>query len=212
MPAIAMAAAALDPAKSPAVARELPGLGEALSADAMRPRLAKLLDDTIERCTVSKRLYLPGQGCTMRYTVELSGPVPGQRRTHLVTGRPPGQGRGAEPAARAPDPAGRRGRARAHRSSSPSPPSSSSTWSCMPSRSTDLQGLQAATDPARALELARAVVPGASTCRVELVAYNRSERCVLRYHLDEGGPGARSCTPRSTPTGWARCSAAPPPS
>ena len=151
----------------------------------------------------------------MRYTVELSGPVPGQRRTHPVTGRVSGKGEAPSRLRGHLIPLAVEAGEREDLAPFIQPVAALEQLNMVLHAfpiDPDPQGLQAATDPARALELASAVVPGASTCRVELVAYNRSERCVLRYHLDEGGPGARVLYAKVYADGWARCSAAPPPS
>jgi hypothetical protein len=164
----------------------------------MRPRLAKLLDDgwAIRRCTVARGLYLPGEGCTLRYTVELTGPGSGQPTKHLIAGRVlPGataagdwlRGRLVPLAVEAGEredldpfiqPVAAVEQLHLVLHAFPIDP--------------ELPGLLAATDPERALELAQAAVPDARTCRVELVAYDQRDRCVLRYHLDEGGPRART--------------------
>jgi ABC-type multidrug transport system fused ATPase/permease subunit len=190
--AFAPVAAALDAATIPAVRRELPGLAEALDPGAMRPRLEGLLNDgwRVEGCSVAGRQYLPGAGCTVRYDLELGRAGSGERAAQLVSGRVlPAELSATEWL-----------RERLLPLAVGSPERQDLAPFAEPFAAVEqlnvvlyafpidleLPGLPAATDPAGALDLALAVVPEATACRVELVAYGRSGRCVLRYEVDCG--------------------------
>jgi hypothetical protein len=191
--------AGLDAAAIPAVRRELPGLAEALDAAAMRPRLAALLNDgwQLHGCSVAERLYLPGAGCTVRYAVELGPPGPGERAGHLVSGRVlPAELSATDWL-----------RERLLPLSVGSPERQDLAAFAQPFAAVEqlnmvlfafpidleLPGLPAATDPTGALDLVRDAAPEATACRVELVGYGGSDRCVLRYELD-GGDGEQPAT------------------
>jgi aminoglycoside phosphotransferase (APT) family kinase protein len=77
----------LDASRSPALARELPGLAMALDPAAMSERLHQALlsgssDHTIRRCVPGHATYLPGDGCLVRYELTVAG-----GRRMLVNGR-----------------------------------------------------------------------------------------------------------------------------
>ena len=79
----------LDPLRSSALTRELPGLAEALSAAAMAPRLQRMLADDWEllACSPGKTFVEPGQGATLRYRLELRRRGEAETVEHLVAGR-----------------------------------------------------------------------------------------------------------------------------
>ncbi|HEX9438570.1 MAG TPA: ABC transporter transmembrane domain-containing protein, partial [Roseiflexaceae bacterium] len=82
----------LDLRNSAVVQRELPGLQIAFDAEAMRGYLQPVLFGktqtryTIERCTPGKAIYA-GDGCVLRYQLEVSDSASGQTLEPLVVGR-----------------------------------------------------------------------------------------------------------------------------
>jgi ABC-type multidrug transport system fused ATPase/permease subunit len=79
----------LDPLRSPALTRTLPGLAEALTASAMAPRLQRMLADDWElvACSPGKAYVEPGDGATLQYRLELRRRGAGATVQHLVAGR-----------------------------------------------------------------------------------------------------------------------------
>ncbi|WP_448621970.1 ABC transporter transmembrane domain-containing protein [Geodermatophilus sp. URMC 65] len=79
----------LDPLRSPALIRALPGLAEALTASAMAPRLQRMLADDWEllACSPGKPSVEPGQGATLQYRLELRRRGTGETVEQLVAGR-----------------------------------------------------------------------------------------------------------------------------
>jgi ABC-type multidrug transport system fused ATPase/permease subunit len=79
----------LDPLRSPALTRALPGLAEALTAPAMTPRLQTMLGEEWEvvACSPGKPLVEPGRGATLQYRLELRRRGGTERLEHVVAGR-----------------------------------------------------------------------------------------------------------------------------
>jgi hypothetical protein len=79
----------LDPLRSPALLRALPGLSEALTAAAMAPRLERMLADDWEllACSPGKAMVEPGASATAQYRLELRSRGTGATVQHLVAGR-----------------------------------------------------------------------------------------------------------------------------
>jgi ABC-type multidrug transport system fused ATPase/permease subunit len=79
----------LDPLRSGALTRELPGLAEALSGSAMAPRLQRMLADDWEllACSPGKPFVEPGKGADVQYRLELRRRGAGETVEHLVAGR-----------------------------------------------------------------------------------------------------------------------------
>jgi ABC-type multidrug transport system fused ATPase/permease subunit len=82
--------AGFDPLRWPGLRRELPDLEVALDSDAMCERLQEALIGpdapwVIERCSAGKALYLPDEGCKLRYELEIHGN--GKVRQAIVGGR-----------------------------------------------------------------------------------------------------------------------------
>jgi ABC-type multidrug transport system fused ATPase/permease subunit len=194
--AVALDATALDPVRMPAVQAELPGLDGALDGDAMARHLEGLLADghEIERCTVDKVQYLPGDACIVRYRVGIRHAAAGRRFDRLVTARVmPGEAAAAswlrdrlEPLAA--EAAGRQELEPFARPVALVEPLHLAVHAFP--LDADLPGLLAATDPPRMAALLGELLPDATdgrlsveACRVELASYNRKGRCVLRYHL-----------------------------
>jgi hypothetical protein len=79
----------MDPLRSPALIRTLPGLAEALNASAMAPRLQRMLADDVEllACSPAKAFVQPGVGATLQYRLELRRRGTGETVAHVVAGR-----------------------------------------------------------------------------------------------------------------------------
>lgn len=90
---MSVVATALDPRRSPAVARELPGLETLFDADAMSRKLEDALLGgshsrfEIERCRPGQAIYRPGDGCMLRYELQLRDRASGAAFPALVNGR-----------------------------------------------------------------------------------------------------------------------------
>jgi hypothetical protein len=196
MEGLVSSVAALDAASIPAVRRELPGLAEALDAAAMQPRLAKLFNDgwVVYECSVAERMYLPGAGCTVRYTVELGWEGSDERGEHLVSGRVlPAELSAADWLRERLLPLAADFFERDDLAPFVRPVAAVEQLNMVLYAfpiDLELPGLLAATDPAGAVELVRAAVPDATASQAELVTYGRHGRCVLRYEVDTAD-GAR---------------------
>ena len=85
----ALADVDLDPLHSAALNRALPGLAEALDAQAMAPRLQLMLTDgwQLDWCTPGGALVTPGEGVAVRYRVGLRQSGTGRTVEHIVSGR-----------------------------------------------------------------------------------------------------------------------------
>jgi ABC-type multidrug transport system fused ATPase/permease subunit len=186
----------LDPLRSPALALELPGLREVLDGTAMARRLRELLADgyALERCRAGKALYVPGEGCSVRYQVELRETATGRRFERLVGGRLFSDGDAATAFLRerlAPLVERAAGRTELEAFARP-------IARVAPLRLVlhafpldgDLPTLVDATDPAGmtarlgdSLHTPQGGRLVAERCAVELVQYARRDRCVLRFRV-----------------------------
>jgi ABC-type multidrug transport system fused ATPase/permease subunit/Ser/Thr protein kinase RdoA (MazF antagonist) len=195
-PAPPLPAAALDPLRSPVIVQELPGLRRALDPASAGPRLAELLVPgyELERCVPGKALYTPGEGCTVRYQLQLRESASGRRVNRLVGGRLFGD---ASDAAAYVNDHLERLAARAGRRRDLTPfarpvalvESLRLALHAFPLDG-DLPSLLEATDSRFMTAVLRDVLAGelvVERCRVELVQYARRGRCVLRYHVDGHG-------------------------
>jgi aminoglycoside phosphotransferase (APT) family kinase protein len=170
------------------------GLRHALDAEGMRMRLERLLwpegGGSLEQVAVGKLLYRPDGTCSVRYTAAVRRPGGGRRQV-TVAGRVLADARAAEAFLRDLEPIERtaaghpllRGVAAAV-AADPAVPMAVHVFPIEP----ELPGLPAATDPARAGELLRAVLgrAGAGPCRVEVADHPREGRCTLRYRPAAG--------------------------
>ena len=186
----------LDPLRSPALAAELPGLHEALDPTAMAQRLRELLGDgyAIEQCRAGKALYAPGEGCSVRYQVELRETASGRRVERLVGGRLFVDGDAATAFLREHlKPLAERAAGRAELEAFARPVALVAPLGLVLHAfplDGDLPSLIEATDPAamtaRLGDSLRTPQGGrlvAERCQVELVQYARRDRCVLRYRI-----------------------------
>jgi len=198
----------LDLLRSPSFRHELPRLGEALDPEAMTPLLQKLLAGgwVVERCAPGKALYVPGEGCVLRYRVELRDTASGRTAEHLVGGRVfPGGESDAFLRDRL-EPLARRASGREELA-----PFARPVAVVEPLRLAlhaypvdgDLPTLLEATDARRMITVLGETLPDAvaghlaiETCQVKLVQYARRDRCVLRYELTGRHTGTQQATRR----------------
>ncbi len=194
---------ALDPVRSRALRDELPGVEDAFDEESMRRRLqlALLAGDghglEIGRCERRQAAYAPGQGCTVRYQLEVRDRAGGLVTPALANVRLFPDSRSAwlhfvsclEPLAAAAS--GRDELAPFVTPVALFEPLAMSV-SLFPIDG-ELPTLVGATDPAAMLEILRGVVERASgtpftprRCRVDVAHYPREHHCVLRYTLDDG--------------------------
>ena len=198
----------IDLLRSPAFRRELPRLGEAMDQEAMLPRVQAMLADgwVVERCTPGKALYLPGEGCSLRYRLELRDTAMGRRTERLVGGRVFQDDQGEAFLRDRLEPLARRASGRDELA-----PFSRPVAIDEPLRLVlhafpvdgDLPTLLDATDSRRIATVLGETLPDAlaghlavEACRVEVAQYARRDRCVLRYdvagrHIATGQPNRR---------------------
>jgi hypothetical protein len=176
----------LDPLTSSWLQQELPGLATAFDGDQMRGLLSEALGAPIAFCRPGKATYLPGDSCILRYQLRLpSG-------DYVVCGRvfpnPAASGRYLQdqltPLA---DRVMHRPGLGSFSALSAHLKPLAMAVSVFPVDG-DLPMLVDATDPRRMLDVLRALVSGGlDGCRIDVVAYPRRGRCVLRYDLQPGG-------------------------
>jgi len=198
----------LDLLRSPAFRRELPRLGEVLDPEAMTPLVQQLLAGgwVIERCAPGKAFYLPGEGCSLRYRLELRDTASGRSDEHLVGGRVFPDGEADRFLRDRLEPLARRAAGREELA-----PFARPVAIVEPLRLVlhaypvdgDLPMLLEATDPSRMVAVLGETLPDAvaghlaiEACRVELAQYARRDRCVLRYELTGRHTGTGQATRR----------------
>ena len=191
---------AIDPLRSRALRDELPGVDAAFDETVMRRHLqAALLGEkknrnTIGRCERRQAVYEPGQGCVVRYALDICDRA----------GRPLGPALASVcvfPSARSsrqhfetrlrPLATAMRGRPEVAAFSSPAAllEPLSMAVRLFPI-DVDLPTLVTATDPAVMLEILKGALewgsrtPAPIRCRVDVAHYPRQHHCVLRYTLE----------------------------
>ncbi|MGH8904403.1 MAG: phosphotransferase [Egibacteraceae bacterium] len=176
----------LDPLANPALQRELPGLVTAFDGKRMGALLGAALGTPITACSPGKATYLPGDSCLVRYQVQVAS------ADHVVCGRVfPDRAASAcyvqdQLAPLADRVVGRPELAPFSDLIAHIQPLAMAV-SVFPVDG-DLPMLVDATDPERMLGVLRARLGGhLDGCRVDVVAYPRRGRCVLRYELQPGG-------------------------
>ncbi|MGH8903116.1 MAG: hypothetical protein ACRDYA_15960, partial [Egibacteraceae bacterium] len=176
----------LDPLANPALQRELPGLVTAFDGKRMGALLGAALGTPITACWPGKATYLPGDSCLVRYQVQISS------GEHVVCGRvfpePAASARYVESqlAPLADRAMGRLGLGPFSALVAHIEPLAMAV-SVFPVDG-DLPMLLDATDPERMLGVLRPRLGDhLDACRVDVVAYPRRGRCVLRYKLQPGG-------------------------
>jgi len=187
----------IDARRSPGLRRELPALEAALDPAAMGRRLQAMVDRsrwTVAECRPGKILYTPGQGCTLRYRIQVRSSNGGGIGELLVGGRifsdaPSGSGFLRDRLM----PLAERATARPE----VGPFATAVAWIDDPGMAAyafpidaDLPTLVAATDPETMAPVVRAALSPAvgkaaasGECRVNLASYPRRDRCLLRYEL-----------------------------
>jgi hypothetical protein len=174
----------------------LPGLATAFSEAAMREYLqAALFGDrsryTVERCTPTRPLYMPGECCVLRYDFQARDNATGEVVTPIVTGRVfPNESVCAAYMREKLGPLAARMHGRPEVAAFSAPAAAIEplhmvvhVWPI----DGELPTLVDATDRVRMLEIFEETLPFAvEDCRIELVSYRRRQRCVLRYTIDGG--------------------------
>ncbi|MGH2825934.1 MAG: ABC transporter transmembrane domain-containing protein, partial [Actinomycetota bacterium] len=193
----------VDPLNSVELARELPGLEVALDGDAMRDHIQAALigagpgRPVIVRCTPGKVSYLWGEGCLIRYRLELTD-AEGRTQRALVGGRLFKDNRAAEAFVQARlEPLAKRVRKREETApfealiaALGALPMAVYAFPIDP----ELPTLVSATDGRHMLRVFKSMAHLTSgeqlsieDCRVELAHYPRRDRCLLRYELQGRG-------------------------
>jgi ABC-type multidrug transport system ATPase subunit len=183
----------VDPLRTPALTRSLPGLPEALNGPAMAPRLQLMLgaDWELLACSPGKAFVEPGEGATLQYRVQLRRRGGAETTEHLVAGRLFPTAEGALQWLSQVDPLvdslGDRDDLQAFTRPALLVRELRLVLHAFPLHPR-LPGLVLATDPARLVEMLEPLltssVPGLllRDCRVEVVRYGR-DACVLRYEV-----------------------------
>ena len=200
-----------DPSRSPALRAELPGLEDAFDERVMRGHLHATLCEgerrgVIERCERAQAVYTPGDGCVVRYRIQVRDRSSGAVIPGLVIGRLFADPRSAHtyldsrlaPLART-----MRGRPEVAPFATPVAVLEplAMTVSLFPIDG-ELPTLVDVTDPAAMLDILCSTLPDAragrftpTRCHVDLGHYGRQHRCVLRYTIhgtrragEEAGP------------------------
>ena len=193
-------AIAFDVLRNPALQQELPGLQVALDAGAMRDYLQAALfglissTSTIERCIVSKPVYVPGECCIVQYELQINDRMGGPPHTPLVIGRIFPNRLACVNYIRdhlAPLAVMMQGRDEIA-------PFVTPVTTIEPLHIAvhvfpidgELPTLVSATDPQRMLAIVREALPDAragrvaiEACHVDVIVYRRRGRCVLRYTI-----------------------------
>ncbi len=183
----------MDPFRSPALMRALPGLTEALSAAAMAPRLQRMLADDRELlgCSPGKAFVEPGDAATLQYRLEVRRRGGAAAEEQLVAGRVFPTVEAAQRWLARLEPLADQLAGRADLRGFVRPavlvPELCLVLSAFP-LDPELPGLVTATDPAALVQILGPLhtgsVPGLvlDDCHVEVVRYRRGS-CVLRYEL-----------------------------
>ena len=188
------AASGLDPLRSPALTRALPGLAEALDPAAMSRRLQRLLsrDWELESCLPGKVFVDPPTGATLLYRLRLRQPSTGTVVEHLVAGRLFVSRADAENQLSRLSVLADEARGRADLSSFAEVVADITSLGLVAHAyplDAELPGLVEATDPVGmrgALEQAMPSTLGGlalESGRAEVTKYSPGEHCVLRYEL-----------------------------
>jgi phosphotransferase family enzyme len=191
----------------------LPGLATAFDEEAMKGYVQAALfrtdraGYTVERCTPTRPLYMPGQCCLLRYRFRATNSASGEVVEPIVMGRvfPNRSACGAYMSEKlAPLATRMSGRPEIAAFATPAAMIDALNmvvyvWPV----DGELPTLVEATDRRRMIDVFRDELPKAlrqpfavDDCRVELVSYRRRQRCVLRYTIagTAGGDRVRSLT------------------
>lgn len=190
-----------DPLHSAALKRELPGIDAAFDAPTMREYLQTAFfgkhnpNYTIERCVPGKASYLGGEGCVLRYQLEVRDRLSGQTLSPLVNARLFSNQISCALYLRdhlSPLASLMRGRKEIEAFVAPVTMLEPLNMAlCVFPLDGELPTLIGATDRQRMLDVFREILPeaqdervGLANCRIEIAHYARRSRCVLRYEID----------------------------
>jgi phosphotransferase family enzyme len=206
--AVRLLDAQLDPLRSLALQRELPGVKTAFDGTGMRDYLQAALfgasraDYTIEGCEPGQSVYT-GDCCIIRYELEVKDNSSGQTIKPLVIGRVfPDQPTAAQYLRNKLAPLAKRMQGRAEIAPFAAPVAMIEPLNMVVSVfpiDGALPVLVDVTDPRKMREILDEMLPDARSnrlaiqdCQVELGHYGRQHRCVLRYHITGTTPGAEA--------------------
>jgi Phosphotransferase enzyme family len=175
----------------------LPGLATAFDEEAMRAYVEEALlhgrpSYTVERCTPTRPLYMPGDSCVLRYRFQARNSASGEVLEPIVMGRVfPNRSACAVYMSDKLAPLAARMRGRPEVAAFAAPAAMIDALNMVVHVwpvDGELPTLVDATDRARMIdvfreELAKALKPPflPEDCQIELVSYRRRQRCVLRY-------------------------------
>jgi hypothetical protein len=178
----------------------LPGLATAFDEEAMKGYLQAALfgadrpSYTVDRCTPTRPLYIPGECCVLRYQFQARNSTSGTVLEPIVMGRVfPNQSTCAAYMSDKLAPLAARMRNRAEMAAFAAPAAMIDALNMVVHVwpvDGELPTLVDATDPRRMIDVFRETLPEAlmqqfavEDCQVELVSYRRRQRCVLRYTI-----------------------------
>jgi Phosphotransferase enzyme family len=176
----------------------LPGLATAMDEQAMKRHLQAALfgadrpSYTVERCTPTRPLYIPGECCVLRYRFQASNTTSGTILEPIVMGRVfPNQSTCAVYMSDKVAPLAARMRNRPEVAPFATPAAMIDALNMVVHVwpvDGELPTLVDASDRRRMIDVFREVLPEAlkdpfvvEDCQIELVSYRRRRRCVLRY-------------------------------
>jgi Phosphotransferase enzyme family len=191
----------------------LPGLATAFDEEAMKGYVQAALfrtdrpSYTVERCTPTRPLYLPGESCLVRYRFRATNSASGEVLEPIVMGRVfPNQSSCAAYMSKKLAPVAARMRGRPEVAAFAEPAAMIDALNMVVHVwpvDGELPTLVDATDRRRMIEVFRDELPKAlrqpfvvDDCRIELVSSRRRQRCVLRYTVagKTGGDQVRNLT------------------
>jgi hypothetical protein len=178
----------------------LPGLATAFDEDAMKGYFQAALfgtdrpSYTVERCTPTRPLYMPGECCVLRYRFQARNSTSGEVLKPIVMGRIfPNQSTCAAYMSDKLAPLAARMRGRPEVAAFAAPAALIEPLSMVVHVwpiDGELPTLVDATDRRRMIDVFREELPealkqpfGVEDCQIELVSYRRRQRCVLRYTI-----------------------------
>jgi hypothetical protein len=188
------------PAAGQSPQEALPGLAAAFDEQQMRGHLQAALfgadspSHTVDQCTPTRPLYVPGEYCLLRYRVRARSIASGDVLEPIVMGRVfPNQSACAAYMSAKLAPLAARMRNRPEVTAFAAPAAMIDALNMVVHVwpvDGELPTLVDATDPGRMIDVFRETLPGALSepfmvddCRIELVSYRRRQRCVLRYTI-----------------------------
>jgi hypothetical protein len=183
----------------------LPGLATAFDEDAMKGYFQAALFGTdrprytVERCTPTRPLYMPGECCVLRYRFQARNRTSGEVLEPIVMGRVfPNQSTSAAYMSDKLAPLAARMRGRPEVAAFAAPAALIEPVSMVVHVwpiDGELPTLVEATDRRRMINVFREELPEAlkqplvvEDCEIELVSYRRRQRCVLRYTVAAKAP------------------------